>query len=47
VLAVTGLAASVPDAARAGAAVCERIAFPGKTYRRDIGRREIARAGTP
>ncbi len=47
VLAVTGLAASVADAARAGAAACERFSFAGKTYRRDIGRREIARAGTP
>jgi len=46
VLAVTGLATSVADAARASAAMCERISFPGKMYRRDIGRREIARAGT-
>ena len=45
VLAVTALAATVADAARASAAACARIAFEGKTYRRDIGWREIARAG--
>ena len=45
VLAVTALAASVVAAARMSAAACARIAFEGKTYRSDIGWREIARAG--
>ena len=45
VLAVTALAGSVQDAARASAAASARIAFDGKTYRRDIAWREIARAG--
>jgi phosphoribosylamine--glycine ligase len=45
VFAVTGLAESVAAAARGSAAACERISFAGKTYRRDIGWREIARAG--
>jgi phosphoribosylamine--glycine ligase len=45
VLAVTALAGTVVDAARASAAACARIAFNGKTFRRDIGWREIARAG--
>jgi phosphoribosylamine--glycine ligase len=45
VIAVTGLAPTVPAAARASAAACERIAFTGKTWRRDIGWREIKRAG--
>jgi phosphoribosylamine--glycine ligase len=45
VFAVTALAASVKDAARASAAACARITFDGKTYRRDIAWREIARAG--
>ena len=45
VLAVTALAGTVVAAARASAAACARIAFAGKTYRRDIGWREIARAG--
>jgi phosphoribosylamine-glycine ligase len=45
VLAVTGLAGSVAEAARRSAAACARISFDGKTYRRDIGWREIARAG--
>jgi phosphoribosylamine--glycine ligase len=42
---VTGLAGSVAEAARRSAAACARISFDGKTYRRDIGWREIARAG--
>ncbi len=46
VLNVTGLGADVPAAARASAAACERIAFEGKTWRRDIAWREIRRAGT-
>jgi phosphoribosylamine--glycine ligase len=45
VLDVTGLGADVPAAARASAAACERIAFEGKTWRRDIAWREIRRAG--
>jgi phosphoribosylamine---glycine ligase len=45
VLAVTALAGTVVDAARTSAAACARIVFDGKTYRRDIGWREIARAG--
>jgi len=45
VLNVTGLAATVPAAARASTAACERIAFEGKTWRRDIAWREIERAG--
>jgi len=45
VLAVTALAGTVVAAARTSAAACARIAFEGKTYRRDIGWREIARAG--
>jgi phosphoribosylamine--glycine ligase len=45
VLAVTACAETVVEAARASAAACARIAFDGKTYRRDIGWREIARAG--
>jgi phosphoribosylamine--glycine ligase len=45
VLAVTGLAATVPQAARLSRDACERIAFEGKTWRRDIAWREIRRAG--
>jgi phosphoribosylamine---glycine ligase len=45
VLNVTGLAATVPAAARASAAACERIEFDGKRWRRDIAWREIERAG--
>ena len=45
VLAVTALGATVPEAARRSAAACERIAFEGKTWRRDIAWREIRRAG--
>src|SRR5260221_70037 len=44
VLSVTGLGAGVPAAARASAAACERIAFEGKTWRRDIAWRELQRA---
>jgi phosphoribosylamine--glycine ligase len=43
VLSVTGLGADVPAAARASAAACERIRFAGKTWRRDVGWREIRR----
>ena len=45
VLSVTGLGANVPAAARASAAASERIAFDGKTWRRDIAWRELQRAG--
>jgi phosphoribosylamine--glycine ligase len=46
VLTVTGLGHTVAEAAQRSAAACERIAFEGKTYRRDIGWREIrGRAG--
>jgi len=45
VLGVTGLARTVAAAAKKSAAAAERIAFAGKAYRRDIGWREIARAG--
>jgi len=45
VLTVTGLGDTVPQAAERSAAACERIAFEGKTWRRDIGWREIQRAG--
>jgi len=45
VLTVTGLGETVPQAAERSAAACERIAFQGKTWRRDIGWREIQRAG--
>ena len=45
VLAVTAIAANVVAAARMSAAACARIAFEGRKYRRDIGWREIARAG--
>ena len=45
VLTVTGLGTSVPLAAEASRAAAERIAFEGKTWRRDIAWREIQRAG--
>jgi len=45
VLAVTALAPSVAEAAKKSAAACARIDFAGKTFRGDIGWREIARAG--
>ncbi|HKW40373.1 MAG TPA: phosphoribosylamine--glycine ligase [Gemmatimonadales bacterium] len=44
VLTVTGLGDTVAEAARKSADACELIAFPGKTYRRDIGWREIKEA---
>lgn len=44
VLTVTGLGDDVAEAARRSADACEQIAFQGKTYRRDIGWRDIARA---
>ena len=45
VLSVTGLGATVAIAAQASRAGAERIAFEGKTWRRDIAWREIQRAG--
>ena len=45
VLTVTGLGPDVRAAARASSAACERIAFEGKTWRRDIAWRELQRAG--
>jgi phosphoribosylamine---glycine ligase len=45
VLNVTALAPSVGAAAAASRAACERIAFDGKTWRRDIAWRETTRAG--
>jgi phosphoribosylamine---glycine ligase len=44
VLTVTGLGDDVAEAARRSVDACEQIVFPGKTYRRDIGWRDIARA---
>jgi phosphoribosylamine--glycine ligase len=44
VLTVTGLGDDVAEAARRSADASEQIAFQGKTYRRDIGWRDIARA---
>jgi phosphoribosylamine--glycine ligase len=45
VLAVTALGPTVAAAADASRAACERIAFDGKVWRRDIAWRELARAG--
>jgi phosphoribosylamine---glycine ligase len=45
VLSVTGLGSTVPLAARASRDAAERIVFEGKTWRRDVAWREIARAG--
>jgi phosphoribosylamine---glycine ligase len=44
VLNVTALAPTVAAAAAASRAACEQIAFDGKTWRRDIARREIDRS---
>jgi len=46
VLSVTGLGTTVTRAATASRAAAERIAFEGKTWRRDVAWREIQRAGT-
>ncbi|PYP07703.1 MAG: phosphoribosylamine--glycine ligase [Gemmatimonadetes bacterium] len=46
VLSVTGLGTTVARAATASRAAAERIAFEGKTWRRDVAWREIQRAGT-
>jgi phosphoribosylamine--glycine ligase len=45
VLTVTGLGETVAAAREQSARGCELIAFQGKSYRRDIGWREIERAG--
>jgi phosphoribosylamine--glycine ligase len=45
VLAVTALAPTVAQAAERSRAAAERISFEGKQLRRDIGWREIGRAG--
>lgn len=45
VLAVTGLGPAVGTAAQRSREGAERITFEGKVYRRDIGWRELARAG--
>ena len=45
VLNVTALAPTVALAAQRSRAACERVAFEGKLYRRDIAWREIQRAG--
>lgn len=45
VLAVTALAPTVAEAARRSREAAERISFEGKQLRRDIGWREIERAG--
>src|SRR5581483_3850039 len=46
VLTVTALGATVAEAAQRSRAACERIAFPGKVYRRDIGWRELPEVET-
>ena len=45
VLNVTGLGGSVAQAARASRTASDRIAYDGKTWRRDIAWRELHRAG--
>jgi phosphoribosylamine--glycine ligase len=45
VLAVTGLGATVGEAAARSRAACGRVRFAGMQYRRDIAWREIERAG--
>ena len=45
VFSVTGLGSTVAEAAHASRAASERIAFEGKTWRRDVAWREIQRAG--
>ncbi|HET9383656.1 MAG TPA: phosphoribosylamine--glycine ligase [Gemmatimonadales bacterium] len=45
VFSVTGLGTTVPLAAQASREAAKRIAFEGKTWRRDIAWREIERAG--
>jgi phosphoribosylamine--glycine ligase len=45
VLALTGLGATIPEAAARSRAAGERVRFQGKVFRRDIAWREIRRAG--
>lgn len=45
VLCATGLGVDVPQAAAASRALADAIRFEGKVFRRDIGWREVARAG--
>jgi phosphoribosylamine--glycine ligase len=46
VLAITGIGATFVDAQRTSRETAERIDFPGKQFRRDIGWREAARRRT-
>lgn len=45
VLSITGLGATIPEAAARSRAASERVRFQGKVFRRDIAWREIRRAG--
>ncbi|HXV85945.1 MAG TPA: phosphoribosylamine--glycine ligase [Gemmatimonadales bacterium] len=45
VLCATGLAADVPAAAEKSRRLADTVEFPGRQFRRDIGWREVARAG--
>jgi phosphoribosylamine--glycine ligase len=45
VLCATGLGPDVPTALEASQRLVEAVEFEGKVFRRDIGWREIARAG--
>ena len=45
VLAVTGTGRDVAEAAGRSRAACERVTYAGKTWRRDVAWRELARAG--
>lgn len=48
ILAITGTGSTVGEAAERSQAYAEKIAFDGKQFRRDIGRRELERhAGAP
>lgn len=47
VFTVTAVAQTVAQAAQLSAQACSQIDFVGKTYRRDIGWRELRRARTP
>ena len=47
VLAVTAVAASLPEAADASRNAAAAITFDGRQFRRDIGWRELARLGNP
>ncbi len=43
VLAVTGIGATIAEAAKASQCYAEKISFDGRQFRRDIGRRELER----